>query len=51
MIERAYEKNYVALVKILIGIKNKIDEIDVNTVPEIIEQKNIMVRDVKNMID
>lgn len=51
MIERAYEKNYVALVKILIGIKNKIDEIETNTAPEIIEQKNIMIRDVKNMID
>ena len=51
MIEMAYEKNYVALVKILIGIKNKIDESDITTVPEIIEQKNIMVRDVKNMVD
>jgi hypothetical protein len=37
MIERHYQKNYTALVKILIGIKQKIDEIDGNTAQEIID--------------
>lgn len=51
MIERASEKNYVALVKIMIGIKQKIDEIESNTAPEIVNQKNLMHNDVESMIN
>jgi len=35
MIERSYEKNYVALCKILISIKNKVDELEEQNAPEI----------------
>ena len=51
MIQRAYERNYVALVKIMTGVKNKIDDIDNQTATEIEEQKNLMIRDLTNMMD
>ena len=51
MIGRCYEKNYSALVKILIGIKDKIDEIESNNAPEIVEQKLIMIKDMTNMME
>ena len=51
MIERASEKNYVALVKIMIGIKEKIDEIENDSTPEIVNQKNLMLNDIASMIN
>ena len=51
MIERASQKNYVSLVAIMINIKNKIDEIESSNAPEIMSQKQLMLKDVASMIN